>query len=862
MISKAIYRRFILFLYKEITTNAWRLCIGILAGFGIFHRPLENVFDASIVRYVLSEIPSNRYNDFIFIFISVASLILFLKRFRDYTPSITTLNILISCTLIYLFYRLFSFHWIFTRYVFVPKTAYADLLLLITVENLFLLIFTENDPVKVENTALLDDNPITDITSDLLGYSTYASQIAKKIATSHFNNAFAIGVNGKWGSGKTSFINMLKNHLKSTDRIIEIDFNGWSSLTSLAIIKDFFDVILEKIAPYHSSIPRLLTRYSSKLSELHKGNISDAFQVTAAAIGGFDTTQDLFQEIDKALKKINKKIIIYIDDLDRLNKEEILEIIRLIRNTANFSNTFFIVSYDRNYIIQALRTNNSYNPEHFLEKIFQLEISLPYFDREVLRKQLSEKLVIGLSHHHKKEIEKFLFGTKEIRRIQFGDWIETMRDVTRLSNSICLNASRLIGEIELGDFILIELLRLKYPSVYQLLFMKTGDFFKPIGTRDQEVTYQLLATKNPSNQSIDDKTELEVYLREHLTMLSVPDYDVNRIISLIHSIFPKSSIILNIKKPPLSIVFPSKFKRYFAYALFQENLSEVEFSKARSMSQGLFNEKISEWYFSGLVSELGNKFEQILTYDNREDFEKVIRALFLYSNLLFYDKVSSYIIDYRKITEKLINYQDKISNLYYPEPQGKDKYKHFVFSLFKDSKSPYLFESSLIANIQDDHDNRDFFPMTTDELGEINFNYLKEYTKGNSIYRADVVKLYWNTKRSNRRVENGRVIFSETLIPDESREVFKNFIFAHTDPFLSFLITPIDPELMLYAIKPIAEDVFKGWMNFEKQLIYNNQVRSTCLAEFKEFYLAFKETGYQKPVKFEFKQIQVQGSML
>jgi len=50
----------------------------------------------------------------------------------------------------------------------------------------------------------------------------------------------------------------------------------------------------------------------------------------------------MFKEINDSLKKINKKIVIFIDDLDRLDKEEVVEVIRLIRNTANFHNTFFV----------------------------------------------------------------------------------------------------------------------------------------------------------------------------------------------------------------------------------------------------------------------------------------------------------------------------------------------------------------------------------------------------------------------------------------------------------------------------------------------------------------------------------------
>ena len=850
------YRRLIQFAYDLIMTNKWRFCIVLLISFVIFHRPLENLFDNLIVKYVLSEIQTTWYNDLIFVFLSLISMIIFLKRFRDYTPSITTLNLSLSFFCIYLFYRIFPNHWAFVRYKFLSSFAYADLLLLMGTENLLLQIRRKVVPASIKQGVFLDDQPITAKSADLLGYKMYADQIAEKIEISQFNKAFAIGINGKWGSGKTSFVNMIKTHFAVREQIIEVEFNGWASLTPQAIIKDFFDVVLEKIGPYHSSIPRLLTRYSNKLVEFHKSNLTEVIRATTSAIGGFDTTPDLFKEINNALLKINKKIIIYIDDLDRLNKEEIVEIIRLIRNTANFSNTFFIVSYDRNYIVQALKSNNAYNPELFLEKIFQLEISLPYFDKEVLRIQLTEKLITGLSNDYKDEITKYLTGTKEVKRTPFGDWIETMRDVTRLTNSICLNVSNLLGEIELGEFILIEQLRLKYPSVYELLFAKTGQFFIPVGKRNEEVTYQLSVKKDPNQPVNTETTDLEIYLNKHSDQLSVPAYDIDRIISLVKYIFPKSSALLNIKKPPLSIVFPSKFKRYFAYTPLKENLSEIEFSKARSMSQDVFNSKIFEWYANDLKVELSNKFEQIKDYDNKDDYERVIRGLFYFCQLLINDKASSFMIDYKKVTEKLSNYKDRISDLYYTGTEGRDKQKYFVSVLFKEAKSPYLFESSLIGSIQENRYDREFFPFSMDELGVISLNYLKKYTTSNAIYNYDVLTLYWNTKVSKYEIEGDRVTFNETLIPDEARDLLKNFIFAHVDPFLVFLIDTIDKEKMLYAIKPIVDDIFRGWLNFEKELVNNNQLRSGYLEEFKEFYIALKETEFKKPVKFEFKFIQ------
>lgn len=61
-----------------------------------------------------------------------------------------------------------------------------------------------------------------------------------------------------------------------------------------------------------------------------------------------------------------------------------MEVLSLIRNSANFSNTIFIVAYDRNYLVSALEKVNNYHPHAYLEKIFQLELPLPQFERDII----------------------------------------------------------------------------------------------------------------------------------------------------------------------------------------------------------------------------------------------------------------------------------------------------------------------------------------------------------------------------------------------------------------------------------------------------------------------------------------------
>ena len=367
--------------------------------------------------------------------------------------------------------------WIYEGFTFFPKFKYADLLPLIALGNLILFAKSYKDPPLPVNSneSFLDDESLGFDKRDDFEFDKYAKLLASKIEISHFNKAFAIGINGQWGAGKTSFIDLIKRHISPKKKII-VNFNAWNSRSSKAIILDFFENLQEAITPEHSSLSRLLVTYSNKLVEINSNTITQSIQTSIAAFTGIESVDKLHSDINKSLKKIGKKIIVFIDDLDRLDKEEIVEVLRLIRNTANFYNVFFVVAYDRNYLNEAIRATNSYNHEHYLEKILQIEITLPHYSKNILVKNLVMRLKSIFPDKYHKEIDEEIFGTAIVKPVYLGKWLNNMRDVNRLANSISLNMNSLIGEVSIGDFIMLELLRIKYPSVYESICNKRDEF--------------------------------------------------------------------------------------------------------------------------------------------------------------------------------------------------------------------------------------------------------------------------------------------------------------------------------------------------------------------------------------------------
>ena len=487
---------------------------------------------------------------------------------------------------------------------------------------------------------------------DNKGYALYAQNIAKKIKESHFEKSFAIGINGQWGSGKTSMSNLIRRHTQDEKDVISIDFKPWSSSTPDAIIRDFFETLQDELSPYHAALSRLLIRYSRKLTTIDSNVITQTIEYAANYILDLDATNKVYEKINAALKDVDKKIIIYIDDLDRLEQNEIMEVIRLIRNTANFYNTFFIVSYDKAYVNNALEKTGIYNHEKFLEKIFQLEVNLPYYDKGKLREELAQKLEAlfpeKITDNIKKEIIEEIHPS--IPNI-LDDWLENSRDVTRLCNSLMLNYPRVKEYVVFKEFLLIEVLRINYPSVYYDLYNRRKDFFEEKNN----------SGKFEFKKDNEEKILLEKYLEEKI------EIENNNIFRFLNNIFYENVLDESYDHQSNhqdSIVRVKRFYIYFNYINFDKVLAYQEFNNAYDSSEEDFSKKIKEWVDNKLGIEVSERLGSINNFNTKYDLEKYARALILFYHLFNNSKTLDY-FTYIKKKKDLIKqfYDDNSENM-------------------------------------------------------------------------------------------------------------------------------------------------------------------------------------------------------
>jgi predicted KAP-like P-loop ATPase len=297
------------------------------------------------------------------------------------------------------------------------------------------------------------DKPIERIDEDFLNRKDFAKNIANAIInySDKDNSSLTIGLYGKWGSGKTSIINMITENI---DDIIIFKYEPWIFSDTQQLISNFFKEFAKAIKhkDYAEDAKRIgeeLETYASFFEPLSLipeptvSLLSMASKKVFSSVGkaskkwgtlkskSLSTTK---LSIEKHLQKLNKKILIIIDDIDRLNNTEIRQIFQMVKILGNFPNTIYLSSMDREVVIEALSEVQKGDGSEYLEKIINVPFIVPSISKEDVQKFLFMKLDEIIEDA---DFDKNYWGN--IYHSGFKNFFSNIRDVVRYINIFQFN---------------------------------------------------------------------------------------------------------------------------------------------------------------------------------------------------------------------------------------------------------------------------------------------------------------------------------------------------------------------------------------------------------------------------------------
>jgi len=358
---------------------------------------------------------------------------------------------------------------------------------------------------------------------DRLGFSPVAEHLARAIVDQTAKDGLVFGIEGKWGSGKSTLINLtidaLRRHGDAAPEIVQ--FSPWLVGNRDDLLRHLFDeladaaVRIDPIDTNDSAHPDLSERVKRRFignkhfqlqrkEELKKNlgsklrvfgslagglakianasgavgmpyadTIGTALERSGEAVSGLFTTTSVAKrksEIVGALKLLSRRIVVFIDDLDRLEPREASEVLRLVRAVADFPNVIYVLSYDPDVVSKTLQTAVQVDDgAAFLEKIVQVSFRVPRPEAFDLRRWFQTEVrslfpaEFGPAGDHPPLARERLMQAIDI---QGGRYLKTPRDVVRALNALRLHAIPVRERIDISDMVWLQLVRIGNPALY------------------------------------------------------------------------------------------------------------------------------------------------------------------------------------------------------------------------------------------------------------------------------------------------------------------------------------------------------------------------------------------------------------
>jgi len=490
----------------------------------------------------------------------------------------------------------------------------------------------------MDNRIYSSDAPVHIQEEDGFSRWSFSERVAQVISKRSDPSSIVIGLYGKWGDGKTSVLNFIESSLASDEKVICIKFNPWRFGTEDQLLMAFFHEIAEalnvKLDTAGDKLKVTFRKVFKPLASLagtaEAGEIIDSF-ISMPDIDEFK------ERTERLLERAEKRVLILIDDVDRLDKSEIHALFRLVKLTADFKYTSYILAFDKDIVASSLqdRYSNSHgnSGDAFLEKIIQIPLHLPLVEKDILRQfcfdGINEALSVAEIDLNQEQVQRFVKSFN----LAFDDCLTTPRRAKLYGNILMFSLPILKGEINVVDLMLIEGIRVFCPELYEVLRVNqslfTGTFSGSFGD-----SYNDEHKKEQVNQLIEN------------SLGQNDSANKENFIKLLKELFPKlQSVYGNVSfgsdwysawNENQRICSDSYFSRYFTYSISKNDISDLEVSNMIQELDGwdssISSNPLAQLILSNnpntVIKKLGNKFRDI----NEETAEALAIAICQVSN--------------------------------------------------------------------------------------------------------------------------------------------------------------------------------------------------------------------------------------
>lgn len=449
------------------------------------------------------------------------------------------------------------------------------------------------------------DRPLADPAHDDFQRAQFARRIAQTLLSRASADSIVVGLYGKWGEGKSTVLNFIRRTLaESTGKVVVLNFNPWRFPDETQLLLNFFGelarTIDRQLATKGEKAAKALASYvtpllpSVSLNLTTVGSISADFSKNLESLLGKaqPDADKLRARLEQLLKAAGQRVVVIIDDIDRLEKTQIQAIFRLVKLTADFEHTAYLLAFDDELVARAIGELFAADAEglpgqrsllagrHFLEKIIQVPLRLPRARADDLLGFCYRRVEEALGDAQLTLPAKALNRLRDALRAGILPQLTTPRLAVRYANAIAFSLPLVRDEVNAVDFLLTEALNVFYPELYQFVATHEGYL---TGSIRHEGGYASQSPREPKEESVVERA-LRLYERADERAGAQ---------ALLIELFPRMSQQLSVRRGFFSflgrlteaelaqgqhLASSDYFGRYFAYTVLREDVTDQEFT--------------------------------------------------------------------------------------------------------------------------------------------------------------------------------------------------------------------------------------------------------------------------------------------
>lgn len=306
--------------------------------------------------------------------------------------------------------------------------------------------------VPILDRLVLPDHPIMSEADDTLGRKGVVDTLLRVIDDLRVQrNSTVVALNGKWGAGKTSVLELCISHLREKDGYLVVSFDPWHFESQATILSALLRSLSAEISRHY-----LLPDFDYSVSQYAK-----ALAPTFTKIGlnldplRASDVERCRQQLLRLTAFIDRHIVIILDDLDRLQKAELLTVLQILKLSAGLTNVTYVVSLDRSYVERFVLGENTAG---YLEKFIDIDLSLDYSENKILLDSAIDGIVSSVSSKPAFRLTGTR-GMDEFIRALRPRPFSTMREAKRFVNAFRISFEMVPGELNVRDLVCLELIR-------------------------------------------------------------------------------------------------------------------------------------------------------------------------------------------------------------------------------------------------------------------------------------------------------------------------------------------------------------------------------------------------------------------